>query len=118
MEDYIKIDAQKEKEKSELAVFWDELSSHLPRNIERAALGDEKIFLAFRAVYPKIKSHILTEARKKWLEDDIAYWKNIFDNPPKREKEYPCDNCTMKICRIEIERLEAELQALTKQDCV
>lgn len=50
---------------------------------------------------------------KMIVERDIKYWKNIFDNPPKRDKEYPCDNCTQNICRIEITRLEKELLELT-----
>jgi len=50
---------------------------------------------------------------EKIYKDEIEYWKNIFDNPPKREKEYPCDNCTKNIARIEIERYEKLLQDLT-----
>lgn len=52
-------------EESELAVFWDEISTNLPKSIEREALGDKKIFSAFRIAYPKIKSHIVKEARKE-----------------------------------------------------
>ena len=43
---------------SEVAVFWDEISQHLPKSVERSALGDEKIFRAFYVAYPKIKSYL------------------------------------------------------------
>ncbi len=46
------------------------------------------------------------EVREELAKKDIEYWKNIFDNPPMREREHPCDNCTKNICRIEIKRLE------------
>lgn len=56
---------------SELAVFWDEIAENLPKSIERSALGDEKIFLAFKVAYPKIKSSLAIKSideEIKWLE--------------------------------------------------
>lgn len=49
------------REESEIAVFWDEMASFLPKSIERSALGDEKICNAFRAMYPKMKAHLLDQ---------------------------------------------------------
>lgn len=58
----------KEWEKSELAVFWDEISKFLPKSVERAALGDEKIFIAFKSAYPLIKRFILLSHDKEMKE--------------------------------------------------
>lgn len=55
----------------EIAVFWDEMASFLPKSLEREALGDEKIFRAFRAVYPKIKEHFFYEIYKELEEEYI-----------------------------------------------
>ena len=57
-----------EVEKAELAVFWDEIAQHLPKSIERSALGDEKIFRAFATAYPKMKKHLLTSRNTYWKE--------------------------------------------------
>lgn len=57
-------------DESELAVFWNEIANNLPKSVERSVLGDEKIFLAFRVAYPKIKNYLtlnLLEAeRERW----------------------------------------------------
>ena len=55
-------------EKAELAVFWDEIAQHLPKSIERSALGDEKIFCAFATAYPKMKKHLVTSRDTYWKE--------------------------------------------------
>ena len=55
-------------EKAELAVFWDEIVQHLPKSIERSALGDEKIFCAFATAYPKMKKHLVTSRDTYWKE--------------------------------------------------
>ncbi len=47
--------AYKDREETEIAIFWDEMSQYLPKSLEREALGDAKIFRAFKAAYPKIK---------------------------------------------------------------
>ena len=57
-----------EWEKAELAVFWDEIAQHLPKCMERNALGDEKIFQAFATAYPKMKKHLLTSRDTYWKE--------------------------------------------------
>jgi len=61
------IDREREKNENEVSVFWDLISSHLPKSVERSALGDEKIFLAFKAAYPSIKNYIV----KSTLEEVI-----------------------------------------------
>jgi hypothetical protein len=56
------------QEESELAAFWEEISQYLPKSIERAALGDEKIFRAFKGAYPKIKSYLRSKDRDTLIE--------------------------------------------------
>lgn len=109
MEDYIK-ETQKQREIGEVAVFWEEISKHLPRSRAREELGDEVICGAFRAVYPKIKSHLLTEARKKWLEEEIEKLK-IEVPKRKSEQETHCTYNDGARDRLEdqISRLETEL---------
>jgi hypothetical protein len=63
-----------------------------------------------------IKRFFKSQAIKS-IEEEIKYWKNIFDNPPKRDRPYPCDNCTKNICRIEIERLETQ-KKLIEEDII
>ena len=53
---------------SELAVFWDEIAQGLPKSLEREALGDEKIFTAFRAAYPKIRKQLLTQHKEEAIK--------------------------------------------------
>jgi hypothetical protein len=81
----------KQKEDSELAVFWDEMAKALPKSIERSALGDEKIFIAFKSTYLKIKIHLLSlqsqdlkrrvlDSLPKEASQDIKAWsKNELD---------------------------------------
>lgn len=52
-------------EESEISVFWNEIAKHLPKSVEREALGDEKIYTAFRAAYPKMRKHIVQLAREE-----------------------------------------------------
>lgn len=54
--------------KAELAVFWDEIAQHLPKSIERSALGDEKIFDAFATAYPNMRQHLITSRDTYWKE--------------------------------------------------
>lgn len=53
---------------SELALFWNEISQNLPKSRERSALGDEKIFTAFAATYPKMREHIFHAGAAAMLE--------------------------------------------------
>jgi len=55
-------------EEAEIVVFWDEMAKNLPKSLERNALGDEKIFLAFKATYPKIKTHLITTIISEYEE--------------------------------------------------
>ena len=68
-----------EMEKAELAVFWDEMAQHLPKSIERSALGDEKIFRAFATAYPKIKKHLISSRD--------TYWKERVEEARRKERE-------------------------------
>lgn len=52
---------EEQRNKAEVAVFWDEIASGLPKSIERSALGDEKICRAFAMAYPKIKQALLKQ---------------------------------------------------------
>lgn len=61
--DFIK--TQKQKEDSEAAAFWYEMAQHLPKSIERAALGDEAICNAFRAAYPQMKATIIANVGRE-----------------------------------------------------
>lgn len=63
-------------------------------------LGKGKYLAERRLVKSELEKY-----KEEVMKTEIAYWTNIFDNPPKRDREYPCDNCTKNICRIEIERL-------------
>jgi hypothetical protein len=56
------------REESEIAVFWDQMASFLPKSIERSALGDEKICNAFRAMYPKMKAYLLDQQSAQIVE--------------------------------------------------
>ncbi len=54
--------------KSEVAVFWDEIAQHLPKSMERSALGDEKICRAFSIAYPKIRGYLASKVEKEAYE--------------------------------------------------
>lgn len=64
----IKIDAKEQRLNSELAVFWNEISNNLPKSLERSALGDEKIFLAFKSAYPKIRECVFKAGQQDMSE--------------------------------------------------
>lgn len=55
---------------------------------------------------------------KKLLQREIDYWNKIFDSSPQRDKRSIhsdiTDTHTQHICRIEIDRLAAELSELDK----
>jgi len=59
---------KKEKIDSELAIFWDKMSSYLPKSIERNALGDEKIFTALKQAYIEFRPLIADEVLKVVVE--------------------------------------------------
>jgi len=67
-----------EKRKGELAIFWEEMADNLPKSLERAALGDEKIFLAFKSVYFKMAEHLEQETLKNIY--DYLYTHRTADN--------------------------------------
>lgn len=58
---HIKSNEERHTNDSEIAVFWYEMERNLPKSLEMEALGKEKIFKAFSATYPKIKSFFLTQ---------------------------------------------------------
>jgi len=57
-----------EKRLAELAIFWQEIADNLPKSLERSALGDEKMFLAFASVYPKMAEHLEQEMLERVRE--------------------------------------------------
>lgn len=71
------------KEDTELVVFWQEIASYLPTSPERSALGDIKIFAAFKGAYPKIKNYLLLTfidseiERKKGMKKEMDMDGNI-----------------------------------------
>ncbi len=66
-------------EESEIAIFWSIMSDFLPKSLERQALGDEKIFRAFNAMYPNMKNalrgllldELLSEGGEDIKQDEI-----------------------------------------------
>ena len=56
----IKTIIEENKKKAELSIFWQEMSTYLPKTLEREALGDSKIFQAFALTYPSIKKYLLS----------------------------------------------------------
>jgi len=63
----------------------------------------------------KIKSFIKSNniaLLKKYLELERKYWVDIFDNKPYRYRLVESDNWTMNIARIEIDRIDKELENL------
>ena len=85
MENQIKNFIEEERNESELAVFWDKMASYLPKSIERSALGDEKIFIAFKATYPEIKKHIQISLIKMIVE-------MVESEKEEEHKAYDCEN--------------------------
>jgi len=61
-------EGEKERTDSELAIFWNEIATYLPKSYERNALGDEKIFIAFKQAYPQLKKHIQISLIKMIVE--------------------------------------------------
>lgn len=60
---------EEQKKESELAVFWEEIASNLPKSREMSALGHEKVFLAFKSAYPKIKGLIYLQFLRGFLTE-------------------------------------------------
>jgi len=56
----IKTIIEENKKKAELSIFWQEMSTYLPKTLEREELGDSKIFQAFALTYPSIKKYLLS----------------------------------------------------------
>lgn len=56
------------KTEAELSIFWQEISQHLPKTLEREALGDHKIFNAFAIAYKKMKPILLSSYNKQLLD--------------------------------------------------
>ena len=46
---------EKEKIESEIAVFWDLFSKILPKSRARCEIGDEKLFIAFKATFIEVR---------------------------------------------------------------
>lgn len=71
----IKTIIEENKKKAELSIFWQEMSTYLPKTLEREALGDSKIFQAFALTYPSIKKYLLStlldEMEKSLPEEEI-----------------------------------------------
>lgn len=56
------------KTEAELSIFWQEIAQHLPKTLEREALGDHKIFNAFAIAYKKMKPILLSSYNKQLLD--------------------------------------------------
>lgn len=92
-----------EKLNSEASVFWNEIAKYLPKSIERSALGDEKIFTAFRLAYPEIRNYLvnltLEEAKKAVpKEENITEWsgQNNHDSPNYKTGHNDCRQQTLE----------------------
>lgn len=62
-------------------------------------------------VYLPLVDKILKQQKKDFIESEIKYWKDIFDNRPK-DRDLESDNIAQNFARIEIERLENKLITL------
>jgi len=81
-------DKDGEMEKAEIGVFWSEMASLLPKTIERAALGDEKICNAFRGVYPKIKSYSFSRLKEAQKEAKKEVLEEVRNELPEEKNEF------------------------------
>lgn len=80
---------EEQRNKAEVAVFWDEIASGLPKSIERSALGDEKICRAFAMAYPKIKQALL----KQFIDELIEFEENMLpDECDCTGAKYECEH--------------------------
>lgn len=64
MKEEIEYIREKNKIDSEISIFWDKMSEYLPKSFERSALGDEKIFIAFKQAYIEFRPFIADEVLK------------------------------------------------------
>lgn len=72
----ITIDKDKLIARSEIAVFWDNFSKVLPESRARSEIGDEKIFIAFKDTFIKVRefykeNYISKEEVRERIEDII-----------------------------------------------
>lgn len=70
---------------------------------------EEKKILS--ALIEEIIDSRLEAQRVSIAGDERKYWVKVFDSKPERTREYPCDNCTQNIARIEIDRWDKTLSA-------
>jgi len=83
-------EGEKERTDSELAIFWNEIATYLPKSYERSALGDEKIFIAFKQAYPQLKKHIQISLIKiivEHYESKIPHYATGECEPTATDKE-------------------------------
>ncbi len=64
--------SNKSIEFAEVAIFWNEIESFLPKSFEREALGDNAIFIAFRATYPKIRNYIIKQTEQRVAREILS----------------------------------------------
>lgn len=87
---------------NEASIFWNEIAQYLPKTIERAALGDEKIFTAFRLVYPSIRQYLVsplrTAERTALIEEMKEKLLNIQNSKVicPMDPLHQCDKCMQK----------------------
>lgn len=48
----------------------------------------------------------IDQTREEMIREEIKYWKNVFDNRPKK-RDLESDNIAQNFARIEIERLKS-----------
>jgi hypothetical protein len=53
---------------SELAIFWDNFANVLPKSRARSEIGDEKLFVAFKDTYLKIREHLLSQKDREIID--------------------------------------------------
>lgn len=58
----------KQREDSELAIFWQEIEKNLPKSQEMSALGTKPVFLSFKIAYPNIKKHLISQLLQVLIE--------------------------------------------------
>ena len=63
------LDKEKSSFEAEASIFFSKIADYLPGSQERAALGDEKIFYAFKQAYKEFRPFIVSALAKKILSD-------------------------------------------------
>lgn len=104
---------EKHTQQSELAVFWSVIADHLPKSIERSALGDEATLNAFAVAYPQIKQYLVSTARRETLREVVGIVEKQKKRIPAFDSETGRRDVYAQALDDIITHLESELTQLT-----